>query len=138
MIFQEIRLTPWMWTVLAYYNAGTESAEGILAVLEMVGCKGHSLERAEDNLMSGLLNSGLTYTNPKHRTTVMVINESTGPEQFWNTLDHEKGHVVEHIAEALDIDRASEEYQYLRGYLAQMMYPAAAAYVCPCGRRIKD
>lgn len=134
MIFQEINLIPWKWLVLAYYDTNKSSAEGILDVLALLGCSGENMQRARNNLMSGGKNTGLTYTNPDVSTTVMVISETTGAEQFWNTLDHEKGHVTEHIAEALDISREGEEFQYLRGSLAEQMYPAAVNFICPCRR----
>lgn len=135
MRYQEINLIPWNWQVLAYYDTSRESADGILNVLSLLGCSGESFERAEHNLMSGQLNTGLTYTNPDVRTTVMVVGATSGPEQFWNTLDHEKGHVAEHIAEALDIPRDGEEFQYLRGSLAESMYSGAISFVCPCRRK---
>ena len=135
MKFQEINLIPWDWRVLAYYNTTEASAEGILDVLSLLGCSGESYERARHNLMSGQRNTGLTYTNPDVRTTVMVVSATSGPEEFWNTLDHEKGHVAEHIAEALDIPREGEEFQYLRGSLAESMYSGAVSFVCPCGRK---
>lgn len=134
MRFQEINLIPWGWRVLAYYEADKSSANGILNVLSLFGCRGESMERAKRNLLSGAMNTGLTYTNPDVQATVMVIGEASSPGQFWNTLDHEKGHVTEHIAEALDIARDGEEYQYLRGSLAESMYPAAVGFLCPCGK----
>lgn len=134
MKFQEINLIPWDWRVLAYYDATRKSADGILDVLALLGCGGESMQRAKHNLFSGQMNTGLTYTNSDMRTTVMVVSEASGPEQFWNTLDHEKGHVAEHIAEALDMSRDDEEFQYLRGSLAESMYPAAVAYICPSCR----
>ena len=135
MIVQNIELRDWDWSVLVFYDTKERDADSILLYLEMSGCAGRSLRRAERNLRSGLKDTGLTYTNPTLRETVVVIGSTNSPEQFWNTLDHEKGHVVMHIAGAIGLDHESEEYQYLSGALGQEMYPAARMFICErCNR----
>ncbi len=76
--------------------------------------------------------TGLTYTNYDERCTIMVISRTTSPEEFWNTLDHERGHAVEHIASALGLDNDGEEKQYLAGELAREMAPMAKHFICGC------
>ena len=80
--------------------------------------------------MASSLDTGLTYTNNSKRGTVMVISESSSPEEFWNTMDHEKGHAVQNIGSALGLDYMSEAQQYLAGVIAKEMYPIARQFIC--------
>ncbi len=86
--------------------------------------------QAEKNL--GGMDGGLTYTNNGRRVTLMVISRTCSPEEFWDTIDHEKGHAVQHISSALDMDAHGEEKQYLAGELARKMYPIARRFICDC------
>lgn len=130
MIAQNIELQDWGWDVSVFYDVTPNDANAVLLVLEMTGCDGRTLRRAERNLRSGFLNTGLTYTNPEVGQTIMVIGRTDSPEQFWNTLDHEKGHAVMHIAGAKSISHQGEEYQYLSGALCQQLYPVAKMFIC--------
>ena len=129
MVRQVIVLPFWDWRCLIFYDATSRDAESILSVLEEIGCKGSSLERAERNLYSGLQNTGLTFTNQARHRSIMVIGSASEPAQFWDTLDHEKGHLAEHIAEALSLDRSEEEFEYLKGAIARETYSVAIGYL---------
>lgn len=135
MIRQIISLPFWGWRCSVFYAATSGDAESILSALEAIGCHGSSLERAERNLYAGVQNTGLTYTNQELHRSVMVIGKTSTPAQFWNTLDHEKGHLAEHIAEALNIERRGEEFEYLKGEIAQEAYPVAVQFLCKKCRR---
>lgn len=130
MIRQVIYLPARDWTLIVFYLAGAMDADEILRVLRRKGCSDDSLARAEDNLRSGMQDTGLTYSNPSRRTTIMVIGEASSPSELWNTIDHEKGHASQHIASALGIDYRSEEQQYLTGEITSKMYPVARLLVC--------
>lgn len=70
---------------------------------------------------------------------MVVIGLTTSSEEFQNTLDHEKGHLAMHIAEALDIDLYKEEFQYLTGMIGQVMFKIAKRFLCDhCRSYIKD
>lgn len=129
MVRQFLYLDEWDWEIIVYYDAGIYNAEEILWNLRRLGCSNDSLERAEGNLGGPMLDTGLTYTNNLVRSSVIVISESSCPEEFWSTLDHEKGHVSKHIAEALGIDCNGEEIQYLSGEIARKMYPVARHFI---------
>ena len=69
----------------------------------------------------------------------MVIGLTTSSEEFQNTLDHEKGHLVMHIAEAYNIDPYGEEYQYLSGEVGQKLFKVAKRFLCDhCRRFLKE
>lgn len=129
---QVIRLDPWDWECMIFYDADAGNADVILAQLRRVGCSGESLQRAKASLLDGLKDTGLTFSSYKDRASVMVLQQSSCPDQFFNTFDHEKGHLATHIADALGINYRSEEYQYLSGLIAQKMWPAAKRFLCGC------
>lgn len=130
MVRQVFYLPFWDWRFCVFYDATSGDAGPILSALEEIGCYGRSLERAERNLYAGVKDTGLTYTNQELHRSVMVIGRTSTPAQFWNTLDHEKGHLAEHIAEALLIERRGEEFEYLKGEIAQQAYPVAVQFLC--------
>ena len=132
MIRQELTFPVWDWRCAIFYDVVSDNADIILSALQEIGCSGATLARAERNLYSGITNTGLTFTNPECRCSVMVIGHTSTPAQFWNTLDHEKGHLAEHIAEALLLDRRAEAFEYLKGDIAQAMYPVAVRFLCRC------
>lgn len=101
-----------------------------LFILIIYGCRDDSLKDAYINLSEGNLNTGLTYSNFQNRKTVMVLSLTSTPEQFQNSLDHEKGHLCCHILQVLGIDPYGEEAQYLSGYIGQKMFPVAKHFLC--------
>ena len=129
MIRQFIYLPAYRWMITVFYWAGRNDADEILQTLQRFGCSDESLAQAEENLMASSLDTGLTYTNGSKRGTVMVISESSSPEEFWNTMDHEKGHAVQHIGSALGLDYMGEAQQYLAGAIAKEMYPIARQFI---------
>lgn len=132
MIRQFIYLPGYRWKIQVYYWAGRENADEILHTLQGFGATGDTLRSAENNLRGAVIDTGLTYTNDLRRATVVVISRSSSPEEFWNTLDHEKGHAVQHISSALGMDEAGESQQYLAGEIARRMHPVAKRFICKC------
>ena len=129
MIRQFLYLDEWDWEIIVYYDAGIYNADEILWNLRGLGCSDVSFKKAEGNLRGPMIDTGLAYTNDLAKGSVIVISEASCPEEFWSTLDHEKGHVSKHIAEALGIDCNGEEIQYLSGEIARKMYPVARHFI---------
>lgn len=73
---------------------------------------------------------GITYSNFKHKCSIVVIGLTTSAEEFQNTFDHEKGHLAMHISSALKIKPYGEEYQYLTGEIGQSMFKIAKRFLC--------
>lgn len=132
MVRQAIHLPSYRWDILVYYWARKKNAREILQTLQRFGASDETLLCASHNLNGIMVNTGLTYTNDDMRTTVMVISRTSSPEEFWNTLDHEKGHAAQHIGAALNLDYTSEAQQYLAGEIAEQMYPVAKEFICDC------
>lgn len=129
MRVQQFELTSQPWQCIFIYDAGEDDAEIILSLLHRAGCSGLTKRKAERNLRSGMLDTGLTYTNEKGHVSISVIGKASSGAEFWNTLDHEKGHMVMHIAEALHVDPYGEKYEYLAGEIARHTYDIARLYL---------
>ena len=130
MIVQNIYLEDWDWHVMVYYAVDAYYADEILDELKFVGSSKQELKRAEEMLRNEYFNAGLTYSNFLEKYSVLVIGLTTSSEEFQNTFDHEKGHLVMHIATAYKIDPYGEEYQYLAGMVGQSMFKIAKRFLC--------
>ena len=132
MIVRNLRLYGWDWDIVALYDIVPSDVDYVLDELKRFDCPTSMLHKAKRNVCKGWPNNGLTYTSNKKRASVMVIGRATCPSQFWNTLDHEKGHVAEHIAEYYNLDHRGEEIEYLKGLIAERVYPEAVRFICGC------
>lgn len=130
MIVQDFWLKRYKWHVRAYYAVRRYWAEGIVRDLRSAGCAGRQLRKAWDNLRSGDLNTGITYSNFGKRETVMVISLTSTPAEFLNSWTHEMQHLCRHVAQAFGINPYGEEAAYLAGDVAQKMFPVARKLLC--------
>ena len=135
MIVHDIYLSDYDWHCKVFYSVTTYWVEDILNELKRIGCSGEKYRRAKENLESGELNTGLTYSNSRKGETVMVIAKTSSPDEFAHSYDHEKGHLAKHIALAYDIDPYGEEFQYLSGDISKKMFPVAKMFMCECCRK---
>ncbi len=130
MIVQDITLPQYRWRVRVYYAVTAYWTDDIIRDLARIGCHGTELRRAYASLTRGGLDTGLTYSNRRTHESVMVIGLTSSAEQFQNSLDHEKGHLVKHISLAFGLDPYGEEQQYLSGEIGQRMFPVARRFLC--------
>ena len=137
MIRQRIYLDAWDWTIYAYYSVGHYYTEEIMERLVQIGCTDSNIRRAYRNLSSGHLDTGLTFSNPKRRASVMVVGYASSAEEFFNSLLHEMRHLEEHILNASDLEPYGETPAYLIGDLAKAIYPAIHHLLCNCCRKHK-
>ena len=84
-----------------------------------MGCDNDFLSRAEENMDSCHYNTGLAFSNPDIRESLVVVYRATSFGQFVNTLSHEIAHVCGHIAKVMDIYPFGEEFCVLVGNLMQ-------------------
>lgn len=130
MIVQEFNLPRYDWRVRAYYAVNTYWSDMILRDMYDAGCRGGHLERARRSLVTGEMNTGITYSNMGMRETVMVISLTSSPAEFLNSWEHEKKHLARHVEQAFGIDPYSEQAAYLEGEIAQKMFPVAKKFLC--------
>ena len=132
MIRQRIYLDNYDILVHAYYATTQYYVAEILDSLYEIGCRGRNLSRAEDNLASGKLNTGLTYYSPRHREAVMVIALTSSAAEFYNSLMHELSHLTAYIAKDDGLSFTGEAIAYLEGDLAREIFPKIQHLLCDC------
>ncbi len=95
-----------------------------------IGCHGKYLEGACQNLMSGKLDTGLTYSNSDTRETVMVFAKTSSAKEFQQSYKHETGHLQTHIAQSFGIDPYGEELQYIGDDIIDATWEIAKDLLC--------
>lgn len=130
MIVQDIYLEDYDWSIRVYYAVHEYFISNILIDLLEINCEEEAFFKIKELMESGADNIGFTYTNTEMRASLMLIGKTDSSEEFQDTYDHEKGHVVMHISSALDINPFSEGYQYLAGEVGKRMFKVARRFLC--------
>lgn len=130
MIVQDIYLEKYDWSIRVYYAVNEYFISNILIDLLEMDCDEESFFKIKRLMESEANNIGFTYTNTEMRASLMLIGITDSSEEFQDTFDHEKGHLVMHISSALGIDPYSEDYQYLAGEVGKRMFKIAKKFLC--------
>lgn len=139
MIAQHIYLDKYDWYIIIFYIIDYIDKEEILDELKSINCDELILEGIEYNLDNDVENTGFTYSNPKFKTTIALISHTDSAAEFNDSYDHEKGHIVMHIAKAFDLDPYGEEIQYLNGAIGYETFPVAKYFLCDnCRKRLYE
>jgi len=85
------------WNVIILYETTCDDIDFIIRILKAINCPKYYIERALDNLEECKLNSGLTYSNIRLRSSVIIINKTSSFSQLINTIAHEYFHLICHI-----------------------------------------
>lgn len=137
MFVQDLYLPRCDWNVRIYHAVDAMLADEILDDLIRIGCRGTSLTEAKRHLWQGLPNQGLTYSS-QYGMTVMVIGITSNGSEYWNTLDHERLHLLQHIARTRRLDPYGEEIAYISGEFTREVYKCAKHLLCDCCRNKED
>ena len=139
MIHQQITLDRYdKWLVDVYFGVTHWDVNEIMSNLHEIGCDGKTAYKAYENLSSGNLNTGLTYSNFAKRQSIMVVGVADSAEQFLNTLTHEQFHLTAHIGRVFYLDMYGEEVSYLMGDISQALYKESKKFICDCCRKELD
>ena len=109
------------WKVTILYECSCEDIDFIIETLKDINCPNKYIKEAFNNLKSCSLNVGLTYSNTKQKSSVIVINKTSSFAQLINTVSHEYYHLICHIQKTLKIDN-EEQLAYLNGDLNMRSY----------------
>ena len=123
------------WTVRTYFAVTGYWADEILGHLFRLGADMDTMRSAAKNLRRGQFNTGLTYTSPWNRETVMVVALASSGAEFFNSLLHEMKHLEEQIGQVIGIDPKSEQAAYFRGGVAREVFPHIRHLLCDCCRK---
>lgn len=130
MIVQDIYLEDYDWSIRVYYAVHEYFISNILIDLLDIDCDEESFFRIKGLMETGKDNIGFTYTNTEMGASLMLIGKTDSSDEFQDTFDHEKGHLVMHISSALGIDPYSEDHQYLAGEVGKRMFKVAKKFLC--------
>ena len=131
MIKQRFRLDKYDWVITVFYAVHGYYPNDILYELRRIGISGNKLEKAEMNLSSGEINSGLTYVNKGE--AVCVIGIASSAAEYMNSIVHEVLHLCNFIGRAEGLDPYGEEVCYIGGEIAQKMWPKSKMLTSECG-----
>lgn len=130
MIIQEFTLDRYKWFIRVYYLIDRFPKEDILDNLMELGCDNDEALETVETLENEGFDIGGTYSNIHRRRSLVIIGKAKSTDEFYDTFDHEKGHLAMHICIADNIDPFSEEYQYLTGEIGKLMFKAAKELFC--------
>ena len=130
MITQEFIVDRRYWKVYVYYNVTSKDITKIITRLYEIGFPRSYITSAYATLNSNELNQGLTQTNNRRKTSVIVFTKTSNAGQFVNSFVHEIGHLSNHIARTYNLDLNGEEVQYIAGDIAQEMFKQCHTLIC--------
>lgn len=87
-----------------------------------IGISEENYATALENLTSGRMNNGLTFSSSFHRETVSVWAMASSPSEYFNLITHELHHLSVQIATCNGMDLEDEGVCYLNGDVAQKLY----------------
>ena len=120
------------WDVEVYYYITKYDVKNICNKLRKLDCEYNSFIDIYDNITENKLNTGLTYSSYKHKSSIIIVSKTSTPSEFINSLTHELYHLVTHIVDYYNIDFISEEAAYLQGSTAQIIYNHSKDFFCSC------
>ena len=109
------------WNVTVLYECTCDDIEEIIKTLRDIKCPIKYIQEALNNLKTCNLNIGLTYSNIKLKSSVIVVNKASSFSQLINTIAHEYFHLICHLSKTLEIED-EEELAYLNGDLNMRSY----------------
>ena len=119
MIIDKFSILDWNVTIL--YETTCDDIDFIIRILKAINCPNYYIQKALDNLEECKLNSGLTYSNLRLQSSVIIVNKTSSFAQLINTISHEYYHLICHISKGLEIED-EEELAYLNGDLNMRSY----------------
>lgn len=134
MIRQFIYLPKYHWSIKAYYAVSCYWTREIMNELHRLGAEDDVLRSAFTNMASCSLDTGLCYSNPITRESLIVIAKTSSAAEFFNSYEHEFQHLKGHISTALGLDPNGEEVAYMSGELARDIFPKIRHLLCDCCR----
>ena len=135
MIRQRFEIPKYGWKVKVWYAVDDCYTEEIVDAMDELGANDDFVREAVRMMDAGMLNQGLTIADNKSKRAMVVIGITTSAEQFHNTYEHEKRHLVEFVADAEGMPMHGEEISYLDGYVAAKMWQACKGLMCDCCRK---
>ena len=117
------------WSVVLFVDVDYDKYDIIESALTDILAPISVIDEIYDKI-SYEYNTGVTFSNPDYRTSVVCINKATSREELINTISHEADHVKSDICDYYNVPLDSEQAAYLIGYLVGKMYYEARKLFC--------
>ena len=117
------------WSVVLFVDVDYDRYDIIESALTDILAPISVIDNIYDKI-SYKFNSGVTFSNPEFKTSVVCINKTTSREELINTISHEADHIQDNICEYYDVPLDSEDAAYLIGYLVGKMYYSSRRLFC--------
>ena len=117
------------WSIVLFVNVDYDNFEIVESALTDILAPVSVIDEMY-NKISYKYDSGVTFSNPDYRTSVICINKATSREELINTISHEADHVQDIICKYYDVPLDSEQAAYLIGYLIGKMYYSSRMLFC--------
>ncbi|RHV92559.1 hypothetical protein DXA95_12195 [Odoribacter sp. OF09-27XD] len=132
MIVKDLYIKKYDWNLRIYYAVTCYYTDEIMQGLFEIHCPERTMRKAYKNMSACRLNTGLTYSNPRLRETIMVIGMWSHPSEFDNSLSHELRHFTDHVANTYRLESGGEEVAYLTGDIRKKLFPINSMFLCNC------
>ena len=119
------------WRVTVFLPITRYHVDEILDTLRSIEITDENYNTAKENLTTGRVNNGFTFSNPSKRETVSVWAICTSPAMYFNLIVHELHHLSVHIASANKLDLEGEDVCYINGDTAQHLWDLCHPLICP-------
>lgn len=111
------------WYITIFLPVTRYHVSEIMDTLSSIGINQENYATALENLTSGRVNNGITYSSSEHRETVSIWGFTTNPSEAFNLYCHEMHHLSVQIASMNGLDLEGEDVCYINGDIAQYLYP---------------
>lgn len=131
MKIRDLYIESCCWEVRTYIASTCYYTNDICKSLADIDCPSHILLLARDSMEKCKLNTGLTYSNPSLRKSVVVVAIASSPAQFLNSLTHEIRHLTDHILKEIGYEVGGEPVAYLTGDIVGALWKDVHDFICP-------
>lgn len=138
MILKDLYIEKFDWHLRIYYAVTCYYIDEIMQDLFEIHCPESKMRKAYRNMSACRLNTGLTYSNPRLRESIMVIGLWSDASEFDNSFAHELRHFADHVANAFRLKMGGEEIAYLTGDIRKKLYPVNSMFLCDCHCHDRD
>ena len=123
------------WTVLFLFSFDKNDMERIHDALVWAHAPESIISQVSENVETGDLNEGFTFSDPSLRRTVFACGKTTTGQEMLNTIVHEIVHIAQHISMEDGINPLSESMAYLCGDISSTVSDIVCELSCPrCSR----
>jgi hypothetical protein len=110
------------WYITIFLPITRYHVSEIMDALYSIGISEDNYRTALDNLTSGRINNGITYSSIEFRQSISIWARCENKVEYFGLLIHELHHLSVQIASMNGLDLEGEEVCYINEYIAKYLY----------------